>query len=98
MFFIYNAVVHSSIVVVNIGIIFKEISLEFVRLANSRPEDSGFGLGPIMLWNSTKKIFHIMDPLELFPRAFKFIAGKSFYYALGVVFGSPFITLMSYIY
>ena len=97
MFFVYNAIIHSSIVIINSGIIFKEISLEFFKLAYSRPGES-FGLGFLMLWESTTKIFHIIDPLELIPRMFKFLIGKTIYYVLAYYLGGPFIWAMSWIY
>ena len=38
MFFMYNTIMHSSIVIVNGGIILKEIEMEFYQLVKGSPE------------------------------------------------------------
>ena len=98
MFFVYNAIIHSSIVVVNIGIIFKEIALEFVRLANEQKDEESFGLGPRLMYSSSLRIFHIMDPFEIVPRIFRFFAGFSLDSVLSRAIGGPYLSLIKLFY
>ena len=98
MFFVYNAIIHSSIVLVNFGIILKEIALEFERLANLQEGEETFGLGPRLLYSSSLKIFHIMDPFELIPRMFKFLAGSSLDSVLTIAIGAPYLSFVKYFY
>lgn len=71
MFFIYNCILHSSIVVLNIGIIAKEISIQFFELFKvSGGAGSDYNLNFARVVEDFEEEMWFADPVRLFKGAF----------------------------
>jgi hypothetical protein len=78
MFFIYNCILHASIVVINIGIIFKEISLEFFEMFKvGGGAGSDYNLSFARVIDDFEEEIWWADPIKLFKHSFQFLAGAS---------------------
>jgi len=78
MFFIYNCILHSSIVVINMGIIAKEISIEFFEMFKmSGGAGSDYNLNVARIVEDFEEEMWWADPVKLFKRAFQFVMGDS---------------------
>jgi hypothetical protein len=71
MFFIYHCILHSSIVVINMGIIFKEISIEFFEMYKvSGGAGSDYNLNMARIIEDFEEEMWYMDPVRLFKYSF----------------------------
>jgi len=71
MFFIYNCILHSSIVVINIGIIFKEISIEFFEMFKvGGGSGSDYNLSFARVIEDFETEMWWADPVKLFKYSF----------------------------
>lgn len=78
MFFIYNCILHSSIVVINMGIIFKEISIEFFELYKVKGgAGSDYNLNFARIVEDFEEEMWYMDPIRIFKYGFQFIMGDT---------------------
>lgn len=78
MFFIYTCILHSSIVVINIAIIFKEISIEFFELYKvSGGAGSDYNLNMARIVEDFEEEMWYMDPVRIFKYTFSFIFGDN---------------------
>ena len=68
MFFMYNTVVHASIVLINDGIILKEIEMQFYQLVKGGP-DSEYNLSFERAEGKMKKKMWFLNPFLIFSRA-----------------------------
>lgn len=74
MFFIYNSILHSGIVIVNFVIIFKEIELEFYQLVKgSMSED--YALSVDLAYESLDEDLWFFNPYLIFDRIYFFFTG-----------------------
>jgi hypothetical protein len=71
MFFIYNCILHSSIVIINMGIIFKEISLEFFEMFKvGGGAGSDYNLSFARVVEDFEEEMWWADPVKLFKTGF----------------------------
>jgi len=78
MFFIYNCILHSSIVLINAGIIVKEISLEFFEMFKvSGGAGSDYNLSFARVIEDFEEEMWWADPVKLFKKGFSFIMGDT---------------------
>ena len=71
MFFIYNCILHSSIIVINIGIIFKEISIEFFEMFKvGGGSGSDYNLSFARVIEDFETEMWWADPVKLFKYSF----------------------------
>jgi hypothetical protein len=74
MFFIYNSILHSGIVIVNFVIIFKEIELEFYQLVYGNMS-AEYALSVDLAYESLKEDTEVLNPLNLIDRIYFFFTG-----------------------
>jgi hypothetical protein len=78
MFFIYNCILHSSIVVINLGIIFKEFNIEFYEMFTEHGEEgSDYNLALNRVVSDIENDMWFLDPVSLFKATFEFFAGET---------------------
>jgi hypothetical protein len=83
MFFIYNSILHSGIVLVNAGIVVKEIELQFYELAGERRRDYALSLDLALesigdLW--------FLNPLLVFDMIYFYFVG---YHSIDIIEENP---------
>jgi hypothetical protein len=79
MFFIYNCILHSSIVVINLGIIFKEFNVEFYEMFSEHGEEgSDYNLAFNRVVKDIEDDMWFLDPVRLFKGIFELFAGETF--------------------
>ena len=69
MFFIYNSILHSGIVIVNFVIIFKEIELEFYQLVKGSMTEE-YALTWDLAYESATDDFWMLNPLTWFDKLY----------------------------
>jgi hypothetical protein len=74
MFFIYNSILHSGIVIVNFVIIFKEIELEFYQMLHNDLRDE-YRLTFDLAYESLKTDTEFINPVNVFDRIFFYFTG-----------------------
>ena len=78
MFFIYNCILHSSIVVINLGIMGKELSLEFFEMFKvGGGAGSDYNLSFARVIEDFEEEMWWADPIKLFKYGWQFFAGES---------------------
>jgi hypothetical protein len=78
MFFIYNCILHSSIVVINLGILFKEFTIEFFEMFKvGGGAGSDYNLSFARVIDDFEEEMWWADPISLFKTTFQFWAGSS---------------------
>jgi len=85
MFFIYNSILHSGIVIVNNVIIFKEIELEFYQLVKgSMSED--YALSVDLAYESLNEDLWLLNPVLVFDVIFFYFTG---YHSIDLIEDNP---------
>jgi len=78
MFFIYNCILHSSIVVINIGIILEEFKIEWFEMFQEHGElGSDYNLALNRVLFDIENDMWFLDPISLFKYCFEFIFGET---------------------
>jgi hypothetical protein len=78
MFFIYNCILHSSIVVINLGIIFKEMEVEFFEMfTNHGDEGSDYNLAVNRVLKDIEEEMWYLDPIAVIKALFAFFLGET---------------------
>ena len=78
MFFIYNCILHSSIVVINFGIILKEFNLEFYEMFKMQEgAGSDYNLAFNRVIEDFEEEYWYMDPVKLIKYSWQFLFGES---------------------
>ena len=74
MFFIYNSILHSGIVIVNFVIIFKEIELEFYQMVYGSLNHE-YALSVDLAYESLKNDTESINPINIGDRIFFYFTG-----------------------
>jgi hypothetical protein len=69
MFFIYNSILHSGIVIVNLMIIFKEIELEFYQIVKGTWSEE-YALSVDLAYGNLVEDFWYLNPLMIFDKIY----------------------------
>lgn len=78
MFFIYSCILHSSIVVINIGIILKEFDIEFFEMFKENAgTGSDYNLSVNRVVEDLEEELWWENPVKLFKALFEFILGET---------------------
>jgi len=85
MFFIYNSILHSGIVIVNNVIIFKEIELEFYQLVKGNMS-AEYALSIDLAYESLNEDLWFFNPLKVFDRIYFFFTG---YHSIDLIEENP---------
>jgi len=85
MFFIYNSILHSGIVIVNFVIIFKEIELEFYQLVKGSMTEE-YALSWDLAYESATDDFWMLNPVTWYDNLYFFIFG---YEAIDLIDENP---------
>jgi len=74
MFFIYNSILHSGIVIVNFVIIFKELEISFYQLVKGNMDEE-YALSVDLAYQSLTEDLWMFNPLMVFDRIYFYFAG-----------------------
>lgn len=85
MFFIYNSILHSGIVLVNIGIVFKEIEMQFFKLVTN-DKRRNYSLGWNMAFESMDDLW-LLNPLNIFDKIYFYFIG---YHSIDIIEENPY--------
>ena len=85
MFFIYNSILHSGIVIVNFVIIFKELELEFYQMIKGSMTDD-YALSWDLAYKSLTEDLWMFNPLTVFDKVNFYLTG---YHSIDLIDENP---------
>lgn len=78
MYFIYSCIIHSSIVIINIGIILKEFDIEFFEMFKENGgAGSDYNLAVNRIVQDLEEELWWYDPIKLFKAIFELLFGET---------------------